>query len=1156
MIRGSANYTYTHHNFVIQNAGSRVGDHPLAPVFAVVHNLLNRGKPTHLSPYLQGELGPVHEDSDFKKPLVLVSSEPSKWRARIKGGDAGNNPARVFFDELLPEALGDRAWVRNLIYPEAPIDEITGGVGSKLAGGQVDFYLPQARLVIEVDGPQHKIAEQAARDRYRDRIFDERGIRTVRIWTSSIAERGADLRSKLAEIVDAVDGSGLVSLYEPGLDTGISRGSAAYRKKVLPCAVMRAEMLLLELLWCGRLGVDQDVWNLSVVCSEAQGFIELAAQDLLEWLSDVLGIMGQPLASLPEVRCNYVGRLVARNADEVQIDFSIFKRWTDAADFEPTVTFVRADYIDLFAVEGGGRIPADHFRLETADPVHYEITDDRRGHLKRLLRMLFGHESFLGGQLAIIESVLSRRPTLGVLPTAGGKSLCYQIAMLLQPGPTLVVAPIISLMRDQLEEMSQIGITRVARISSDMEPEEKARNAADFASGRTFGLLVSPERLQTSDFRDRVETMRLRNPIMHVVVDEVHCLSEWGHSFRTSYLNLARTIDRFTGTGLVVGLTATASANVLKDIRLEFGLREEDVQYKLDYTRPELEFKVEHHPRSNDQKWKKLTDVLEEQGWSAWAEREQKRVDNSGIIFTPHVNGKLGCHYLAGKLTARFEATVGAFSGARPKPKAENDESVGRPGAQLEDDADSKFEEKKKKTQDWFKANPSAVICATKAFGMGINKKDVRWTVHYGIPSSMEALYQEAGRAGRDKEKATCWVLASEPDNESERWIFDRNVLAGVFRELAEKKGPEADLRTQAYLLSTQFSSIAEDFRLLGELLEFLSREGSGSVLVERRLLPSKWSSKSVEKAIYRLSQLGYVEDWIVTDFFEGHYRVEFRSPVPEEVERYLVATIQKYDTEIGGLADVWGGDSHETYDVLFRGQRSEQDRLLLTLLQWSYDHFVYARRQSLKTVSEKCYKFRPEQADEFRRSLEEYFRIDASAVGLQDLAEKGAGSADDWAGVLLDPETQALRSAEQLASIRARLSRLLESYESSSGLNVISGLLRLALAEYEDLDGSERLVRGLRMLRQRSPDNQDAALASVLRVGAKLAAPGRERLAQDLMEAVGGWTSSQVRQMHDVLGDSYSHRALLAQFGSDLATATGRISDGLSDGGPDSSAS
>ena len=199
---------------------------------------------------------------------------------------------------------------------------------------------------------------------------------------------------------------------------------------------------------------------------------------------------------------------------------------------------------------------------------------------------------FREGQLSIISNALAKNDTIGLLPTGSGKSVCYQLSAILQPAISFVVCPIKSLMFDQKIDLDSVLFTRVNHISSSDDSEDKKKIQNEFGQGKYFFIFISPERFQLKTFRQYFSSVNEKFNIAYAVIDEVHCLSEWGHDFRTSYLNLSNTIQRHCTKFNFIGLTATASINVLKDIQIEFGIKQENVKTPANYTRSELEFIV------------------------------------------------------------------------------------------------------------------------------------------------------------------------------------------------------------------------------------------------------------------------------------------------------------------------------------------------------------------------------------------------------------------------------------------------------------------------------------------------------------------------------------------------------------------------------------
>ena len=326
-------------------------------------------------------------------------------------------------------------------------------------------------------------------------------------------------------------------------------------------------------------------------------------------------------------------------------------------------------------------------------------------------------------------------------------------------------------MYDQHVNLKNAYITNTQFITSDQRAEEKARVQKEFANRKYLFVWISPERFQIKTFRAYLATVNASASIAHAVIDEVHCLSEWGHDFRTSYLNLTKTIEKYCPQAKFVGLTATASVNVLKDIRAEFArnnriMRNENIKSLLDYSRKELTFQV---IKDNNKKLDHLNELLDKEGV---LEQKQKAT----LVFTPHVNGRYGCYGLANQLPT---SKAKWYSGEVPVIRLPNGNNVPVMSS-------DEFKVYKQNVQLDFKRDQFPLLVATKAFGMGIDKQNIHYTFHYGLPSSVEALYQEAGRAGRwdhrlpgmDKLKAHCYVLYSPEtvNQDTINRLFDKDT--------------------------------------------------------------------------------------------------------------------------------------------------------------------------------------------------------------------------------------------------------------------------------------------------------------------------------------------------------------------------------------------
>lgn len=342
------------------------------------------------------------------------------------------------------------------------------------------------------------------------------------------------------------------------------------------------------------------------------------------------------------------------------------------------------------------------------------------------LTRYFGYDSFRPGQQGIVEALLAGRDVLGVMPTGAGKSVCYQIPAALSPGMTLVISPLISLMRDQVDALNDLGLP-AAFINTTQTPDEQAMVFAQAAAGQIKLLYVAPERLETGRFRD----FAARTPISLIAVDEAHCVSQWGQDFRSSYLGIGDFIAGLPQRPPVGAFTATATERVRRGIVGLLGLRNPAVTVT-GFDRPNLYFDVVK---------------LETKYKAAWVARYvADHPDESGIVYCAT---RKTTEALTDTLNQMGHPAVAYHGGMSPDAR--------------------------EVAQRDFITDKVPVVVATNAFGMGIDKSNVRYVIHHNLPESIEAYYQEAGRAGRDGEPSRCTLLWNESDIVTRRRLLDND---------------------------------------------------------------------------------------------------------------------------------------------------------------------------------------------------------------------------------------------------------------------------------------------------------------------------------------------------------------------------------------------
>lgn len=1066
MRKYTANYTYTNPNFVVQNLDYSKSNSEMLPLLYVLKNILQRGFPTVMSKFLQDKLGRIHEKSNYQERLLLVPAKRNTWLGTIKGGE-NYNPAKNFYEEILPQELGEYSFVQQMIVPEIGINEIVGKHNPEFVDQQVDFYLPQALLVIEIDGGQH--SRDRALDLKRDKYLQENGIDTVRISTNEL--KNHNYQSKLDNIILRIEqfsSKGAFDFYKRAFEKAQKNAytEEEIHDKMLPTAIIRFQLLFLDLLAYETIRFGEH-WNFNIKCDEPiKDFAKLAIEDCYVWLNQL--VLLRDKHELPkfdyEIRLNDSEKYKF-NPGAINIDFSLLKRYTDENCANRDIIFVRSDYFDYSSKRNFVGLDKNYFEVSTAQSINYNITDTDKPVLRFFLQNLFNKRDFRDGQFAILSNALNLQDTIGLLPTGGGKSLCFQLPCLLQPSVNFVVCPIKALMYDQIDNLKHgdVAITNINLICSDQSATEKDKITAEYAQGKYLFVWISPERFQTMDFRASIADVLNRYNITYAVIDEVHCMSEWGHDFRTSYLNLTKTIDSLSpkdesGEGIVkyIGLTATASINVLEDIRIEFSRRKQklddnNIKTLIDYTRPELDFVVVD---DNGNKESQLLRLFDKNGIP-------KDREKATLIFTPNVNGASGCLQLADTLSKHFPNQVAWYSGRCPNmPGQENVPLM----------TEKQFDEYKKETQHRFKDDIYQVLCATKAFGMGIDKQNIFYTFHYGLPSSVEALYQEAGRAGRwdkalpeNKEKrGLCYVLHSHETEETQplaNEIFTPNVDVARMKEIIEAvnwKGK--DIFRQLFLYLYDMPDVKTELNDIIRVIDKFYKENTTIDITyeEFKRLGEIWIKEDIfEKYIYRLCLLGIADDW--TRDFKTKFTIKFNTTEPNHIIESLKAYVQKYAPDENVEENI--------RSVTQEGCDSLLKKAVWYLLDWIFRHITESRKQSLKTLSDWCLEY--QDSASFKSRLDSYFTFNESTYVLQHIAEHPHDYSQWFAPFYWVTKsgrrTNKFCTNSEIMKLRDRLSRFLESYHDSPGLNFVSGMVRALLNDFEDADGRPRFESAIK---------------------------------------------------------------------------------------------
>lgn len=737
-------------------------------------------------------------------------------------------------------------------------------------------------IVIEIDGSQHQNNEQQFLDTERDKAVANSGWNnTLRIKTSEF--NTTQIADKIKSLFIPAVSNDYVKITarnyaEPIWNTPI--GLDLLQFTLIPFGVSRMQRAYLEYLAYNASLLKKKSKIKVAVLERDVPCAKLALEDLNALIHSLNELSSEKL-NFPEVELDIFSTSEFINSKyqyenarpisdfdksikyDLLIDLSVLKRNENpniiATNSDEIITIRSVHYLTAKRkVATNSLINYHPFCTYSNDKGGWEISDSKfKDGIDYLLKSVFRKREFRPGQLPIMHNALQCKSVIGLLPTGGGKSLTYQLSALLQPGICLVIDPIRSLMKDQVDGLNRNLIDSCIFINSTLQGEAKRKAMRQFAEGEVQFVFISPERLQMEDFRLLLNDMYENGHYFsYCVIDEAHCVSEWGHDFRTAYLRLGENAINFCKTKNLdslplFGLTATASYDVLADVQRELSGNDESKRLseeaivRSEYTkRNELQYIVEEvtfptgglyniwdlkkelSAKKQDRVKRLLTTipkkisefqsnyelVFSETDWENNEKNEQLAFEkmlianysptkfyqekNAALIFCPHTKGYFG-------VTDKFKIST---NGMPVERQGYYDTLSSQPGINAgyfmgsgndTDGTAQVIQEESFENQDKFINSELNLMVATKAFGMGIDKENIRYTIHVNYPSSIESYVQEAGRAGRDRKLALSYILYNDQEvelpTEDEpvdhdfdiNMYFHKNSFKGVQKELA-----------------------------------------------------------------------------------------------------------------------------------------------------------------------------------------------------------------------------------------------------------------------------------------------------------------------------------------------------------------------------------
>ncbi len=811
-------------------------------IISAIEKIINRGRLTRLSESLEKNVlkaTKTKDDGDYDKEVALTSFKdyhlpniPNEWHDGTKRGDLGGMTAEeYFYRNIFIKTVGEdhaKDALPQVLFKSLVIDK--ADINDSILSQRVDFLITHGceSIAVEIDDPTHSNHKQ--KDDERDIILEKNGLSVYRVDVEDLVTESGSVPALIEKLEE---------IYEDAVDA-----DTIYKSLIGVKLAHQFQMILVELIKYGKVKCDEKVRiafnprNIPNVSAKTQEVILNAAlEDLRELAHNIC-------------RLYQASGQIFDGISIVDSDADLLITVNDNYEYKQN----RIIYIQDISY------PLSLQQNKYPKISQQQLVMDERA-LTFILNYIYRFDSFRPNQIDGIRQTITGNDAIVLLPTGSGKSVVYQLLSYIMPGTIIVIDPITSLIEDQVDNLVRIGADRVLGITASTQNKNFLQRAME--SGHFNLVFMSPERLQIDGFREALRKLCTWSVVPVCAIDEAHCVSEWGHDFRTSYLNLASTCRNLLktrqGPPRILALTGTASEAVLRDMERDLGIDDSCVIRPDSFDRKEIEFIIV--PAQSSMKSitleRIITQELPEKFDMEFDEFYEPNGDNtmSGIIFCPHVGGKYGIMQVLSDMDSLGIDTK-EYSGSRPKNSPMSD---------------SEWSQHKTTVAKQYKDNSFPLLAATKSFGMGIDKPNIRYTIHYGLPQSIESYYQEAGRAGRDRNQAYSYVIVSNdyPD-ENKRLLSPTSTLDDMKKSMDNHKWSGDDVDRMLFFHTNSFGGVEDE---LMEARNVLNKIGD---IDEARLVTIssfQGDREKVEKVIYRLSVLGVVEDYTV-NFASNEFNV------------------------------------------------------------------------------------------------------------------------------------------------------------------------------------------------------------------------------------------------------------------------------------------